>query len=193
MNLPNKKYKIIYDDPPWDYWMGKEKGKWLQGVANKHYNTMSNDDICNLPISQLADDDCILFIWATFPKIMECLEVIKAWGFVYKTIGFSWIKTAKSGRIRRDGIGWYTTSNLEVCLIAKKGNIHRNKTGISQIVLHPRTKHSRKPDEVREKIVKLMGNLPRIELFARTKIEGWDAWGNEVPKEEQKILKCHKT
>lgn len=181
-----KKYQIIYADPPWAYDMGKSKGKWLQGVADKHYPVMNNKDICNLPIKNIADKDCILFLWATFPKLKEALEVIEAWGFEYKTIGFTWIKTRKDGGIRKDGVGWYTMSNAEVCLIGKKGKIKREKTGISQIILSPRVKHSEKPQEVRDKIVQLMGNLPRIELFARkemqlfNKFEGWDVWGNEI-------------
>ncbi len=182
-----KKYQIIYADPPWAYWMGKDKGKWLQNTADSHYPTMSNKDICNLPIKDIADKNCILFMWATFPKLAEALEVIKAWGFEYKTIGFVWIKTKKGGGIRKDGVGWYTMSNAEICLIGKKGKIKRQKTGISQIVLYPRAEHSFKPPEVRDKIVQLMGDLPRIELFARKRedlfgnnLEGWDVWGNEV-------------
>src|SRR3990167_4592735 len=125
-------------------------------------------------------------MWATFPKIQEALDVIKAWGFEYKTIGFTWIKTKKDGGIRKDGVGWYTMSNVEVCLIGKKGKIKRIKTGISQIILSPRVRHSEKPQEVRDKIVQLMGDLPRLEMFARkenslfNKFEGWDVWGNEV-------------
>lgn len=183
-----KKYQIIYADPPWKYWMGADKGKWLQNTADSHYICMENEEIYSLPISKIADKNCILFLWATFPKLPEALETIKRWGFEYKTVGFVWLKTTKKGKVRTDGVGWYTTSNAEICLIAKKGKLKRQKTGISQLVYYPRIKHSQKPPEVRNKIIELMGNLPRIELFARKPRElfedesfkGWDVWGNEV-------------
>jgi len=184
-----KKYQIIYADPPWKYHMGKDVGKWLQNTADSHYSCMENEEIYSLPIQEIADKNCILFLWATFPKLSEALETIKRWGFEYKTIGFVWLKTTNKGKIRTDGVGWYTTSNAEICLIGKKGKLKRQKTGISQLIYFPRVKHSKKPPEVRTKIVELMGNLPRIELFARKEngelfedksFEGWDVWGNEV-------------
>jgi len=176
-----KKYQIIYADPPWSYHMGKETGKWLQNTADSHYQTMSNEDIYSLPIQDISDKNCILFLWATMPKLPEAIETIKRWGFEFKTCGFTWVKTTKDkSRIRMDGVGWYTTSNAEICLIAKKGKLKRQKTGIPQIVLSPRVKHSEKPKEVKDKIVQLMGDLPRIELFARQKTEGWDAIGYEI-------------
>ena len=143
-----------------------------------------------MPIQKIADKNCILFLWATFPKLPEALETIKRWGFEYKTTGFVWLKTTKEGKVRTDGVGWYTTSNAEICLIAKKGKLKRKTTGISQLVYYPRVRHSQKPPHVRDLIVKLMGDLPRIELFARKSpqmrldgtntFDGWDVWGNEV-------------
>lgn len=180
-----KKYQIIYADPPWFYnkrnLFGKDgkRNNFAWGATN-HYPVMKTKDICALSISNFADENCILFLWATFPRLVDAIEVIKSWGFEYKTVGFVWVKTMKNGQVRMDGLGNYTMSNAEVCLIATKGKVHRENTGVKQIVLSQKSKHSEKPAEVRDRIVKLMGNIPRIELFARQKIEGWDVWGNEV-------------
>ena len=140
---------------------------------------MKNEDIYNLPIENIADDNCILFLWATFPNLQEALNTIKAWGFEYKTCGFNWIKKNKNGT-NFFGIGWYTKSNSEVCLIGTKGKAPKASNKVSQIVESVREKHSKKPDIVRDKIVEFSGDLPRIELFARNKVDGWDCWGNEV-------------
>lgn len=171
----NKKYNIIYADPPWSY---RNRGG-VQGNVLKHYQTMKNEDIYNLPIENIADDNCILFLWATFPNLQEALNTIKAWGFEYKTCGFNWIKKNKNGT-NFFGIGWYTKSNSEVCLIGTKGKAPKASNKVSQIVESVREKHSKKPDIVRDKIVEFSGDLPRIELFARNKVDGWDCWGNEV-------------
>src|SRR3990167_9752659 len=137
----------------------------------------------------VADDNSILFLWATFPKIQEALDVIKAWGFEYKTVGFTWIKKNKNGG-NFFGVGWYTKSNAEVCLIGTKGKAPKQSNSVSQIVETTREEHSRKPAIIRDKIVEFCGDLPRIELFARNDgskdlfnrnpLDGWDAWGNEV-------------
>lgn len=113
----NKKYNVIYADPPWSYqqWCNKK-----QGAAKAHYETMKQKDIEELPVERIADKNCILFMWATFPKLQEALATIKAWGFEYKTIGFCWVKRNKNGSWFK-GIGFYTKSNSEVCLIATKG------------------------------------------------------------------------
>jgi len=142
---------------------------------------MKIDDIKNLPISKIADETCVLMMWATFPQLPEALEVIKAWGFKYKTLGFSWLKTNKDGS-PFFGIGYYAKSNQEVCLLAVKGKAHSlvKSNSVSSFVSTGRTKHSEKPQVFRDKIVELFGNIPRIELFARTKTEGWDVFGNEV-------------
>ena len=170
-----KKYSIIYCDPPWAY---RNMGN-IQATAISHYMTMDNKDICSLPINDIADDNCILFLWATFPKIQEALDVIKAWGFEYKTVGFVWIKKNKGGG-NFFGVGWYTRSNAEVCLIGVKGKAPKQSNSISQIIETAREGHSKKPSIVRKKIIEFAGDLNRIELFARQKTEGWDVWGNEV-------------
>ena len=185
-----KKYKIIYCDPPWSY----QNGGVPQGGVEAQYPTMKLEDIKALPIKDLADDISVLFMWATFPQLKEALEVIEAWGFEYKTLGFSWIKTNQDGT-PFFGIGYYAKSNCEVCLMATKGKAHSlvKSNSVSSVIIHPKTAHSRKPDVVREKIVELMGDIPRIELFARdngdkdlfgkNRLDGWDTWGNEVKQD----------
>lgn len=177
-----KLYKIIYADPPWDYhsaWKRKNSnssGIW--GLAENHYSSMKLEEIKNLPIEKMADDDCFLFLWATFPQLQEALDVVKAWGFEYKTVAFTWIKKYLSG-VDFVGMGWYTRANAEIVLLAKKGHPKIVNNSIKQIIVSTPKKHSKKPDEVRRRIVRLCGNGPRIELFARTKIHGWDVWGND--------------
>ena len=171
-----KKYQIIYADPPWAY---RNMGN-IQATANAHYKTMSQKDIESLPIRGIADKNCILFLWATFPKLQEALDTIKAWGFEYKTIGFNWVKTNPKNGKPFFGVGWYTKSNAEVCLIGVKGKPPKASNSVSSIIIEPRGKHSEKPEIVKDKIVEFCGDIPRIELFARQKTEGWDVWGNEV-------------
>jgi N6-adenosine-specific RNA methylase IME4 len=175
--FPNKKYKIIYCDPAWTFTFWSEKAS--RKVSN-HYDLMKSKDIYNLPVKDIADDDCILFIWVTYPNLLEGLETIKRWGFKYKTCGFSWIKKNKKSDSLFWGMGYYTRSNNEICLIATRGKPKRISSSVHQVVLDKIREHSRKPDVVRDRIVELMGDLPRIELFARQRVEGWDCWGNEV-------------
>lgn len=170
-----KKYGIIYADPPWRY-----DRKKVQGAAETHYSTMSIKDICSLNVSELADRDCVLFLWATFPMLPEALQVIKAWGFQYKSVAFVWLKQNKSGKGWFYGLGFWTRGNAEICLLATKGKPHRQSNRVHQFIISPLREHSQKPDEAREKILELMGDLPRLELFARSKADGWDVWGNEV-------------
>lgn len=172
----DKKYQIIYADPPWSY-----QDKKCNGACEFHYPTMKIEDICNLPIKNIADKDCVLFMWVTYPMLKEGLKLIEAWGFKYKTIGFQWLKTyPKSTEKFVFGLGRWTRGNTECCLIATKGKPKRVNNSISQLIISPLGKHSKKPHEARENILKLMGDLPRIELFARQSYEGWDCWGNEV-------------
>lgn len=150
------------------------------GGAVAHYNVMKTEEICKLPVQDIADDNCILFMWATFPNLPDALKVIDAWGFKYKTVGFNWVKTNKNNGKIFFGIGYYSKSNTEVCLLATKGKIKPVSNKVSSVIISSRREHSRKPDEVRDKIVELLCDLPRIELFARQKVDGWDCWGNEV-------------
>jgi len=175
ISFPNKKYQIIYADPPWRY-----NDKNCNGACAKHYSTLSIQDICELQISEISDDNSVLFIWITYPMLKEGLDVIASWGFSYKTIAFQWIKLNKKNGLPFFGLGRWTRGNTEACFLATKGKPTRINKSIFQIVQSPIEKHSKKPDIIREQIINLMGDLPRIELFAREKKEGWDAWGNEI-------------
>lgn len=173
--MEQKKYGIIYADPPWKYEM--KKG---QGVAENHYQTMSIEEICQLPVKELAEKNAALFLWVTFPQLSEAFQVMKAWGFAYKTVAFVWIKQNKSGNGFFLGLGYWTRSNAEICLLGVRGKPRRVSKKVRQIIVSPLEQHSKKPDEARERIVELMGDIPRIELFARKETAGWDVWGNEV-------------
>jgi len=170
-----KKYQIIYADPPWKY-----QDQNCQGTMANHYKGMELKDIKQLPVKNIIADNCILFLWVTYPFLKEGLEVMEAWGFTYKTIAFQWIKKNKSDCGFFFGLGRWTRGNSEPCLLATKGKPHRVNKAVSQLVFSPLTKHSQKPFIIRNRIVELVGDLPRIELFARQKTEGWDVWGNEV-------------
>ena len=171
----DKKYNIIYADPPWQYSAGGKKRN-----VKRHYPTMKPTEIYALPIQNIADNDCILFLWATFPNLPVALETIKQWGFIYKTLGFVWVKKNKKSQGWFWGGGNWTRANSEICLIAVKGKPKRICASVHQLCTAPRMEHSRKPDEVRDKILQLCGDIPRIELFARQYADGWDCWGNEV-------------
>lgn len=185
VDIAEKKYKIIYADPPWEY---SDKSKSHGGGAESHYPCMSIENICKLPVSDIADDNSVLLIWTTYPQLEECFKVIRAWGFIYKTCAFTWVKTNNDGSIYM-GMGRYTRSNAEICLLGKKGKgIPRLSASVKNTHLFRRLKHSQKPDMFKHLITELFGDVPRIELFARQKTEGWDVWGNEAPEEYQKIL-----
>lgn len=175
----DKKYNIIYADPPWQYkaWNGVGDGK---KTAENHYKCMRKEDIQNLPIKEITADDCVLFLWVTFPLLEEGLELIKRWGFTYKTCGFTWVKKNKKSDGWFWGLGHWTRANAEICLLATNGKPKRVSRSVHQICDARISEHSRKPDEIRERIVQLCGDLPRIELFARQYADGWDCWGNEV-------------
>lgn len=173
--MEQKKYSIIYADPPWRYEM--KKG---QGVAENHYSTLEIEKLCGLPVQEICDKNCVLFLWVTFPKLSEAFKVIKAWGFCYRTVAFVWIKQNKSGNGYFLGLGYWTRSNAEICLLAVRGKPKRISKKVFQLIVSPLQEHSKKPAEARERIVELMGDLPRIELFARQRSPGWDVWGNEV-------------
>lgn len=179
-----KKYDVIYADPPWNYKQHGSKTK-KRGMAEKHYSTMTTEEICNLPIKNVKSDIAVLFLWATFPNIFEAQKVIEAWGFEYKTAAFVWVKKNKKAGTNFWGMGSYTRANAEPCLIAISKNTKAGKMverhDIHQIIEAAALKHSAKPPETRDKIVALMGGqLSKIELFARDYADGWDCWGNEV-------------
>ena len=168
-------YSIIYADPPWRY-----DQKVMQGAADRHYPTMTMDELCALPVADLAARDSALFLWATFPKLPEALQLMKAWGFTYRSVAFVWLKKNKKADSWFQGLGFWTRGNAEICLLATRGHPKRQAANIHQFIISPIEFHSKKPDEAREKIVALIGDLPRVELFARQTTPGWDVWGNEV-------------
>lgn len=180
----DKKYKIIYADPPWQYQTYSKKG--LGRSAESHYPTMTKKDIRSLPIRDICSNDSVLFLWVTAPCFEEGLELIRSWGFTYKTVAFTWVKQCKKSDKIFTGIGYYTRANAEFCLLATRGKIlKRISHSISSVIISHIEQHSKKPSEVRDRIVKLFGDLPRIELFARQKADGWDSWGNEVKEGER--------
>lgn len=171
-------YSVIYADPPWQYRTYSKKGQGRS--AESHYPTMSLDDIKDLPVGELAAKDCALFMWATFPCLLEAFQVLDAWGFEYKTIAFVWIKQNRISDSLFWGMGYWTRANAELCILATKGHPKRVNSGVHQVIMSHVEQHSKKPDEARDRIVQLMGDVPRIELFARQSPDGWDVWGNEV-------------
>lgn len=178
--LPNKKYGAIYADPPWNFkcWSGKGTAR----AAENHYDTMNHAAICALPIQSIAADDCCLFMWAVMPQLPEALKVMEAWGFKYKTCAFTWMKQNKKSPGLFTGLGYWTRANAEICLLGTRGKPQRINKDVRQAILSPLREHSRKPDEVRGRIERLVGG-PYIELFARTSQGGvWDAWGNQTDK-----------
>ena len=176
-----KKYNIIYADPPWPYNIRNRDNKTkFGGGASGQYKLLTFPEIYNLNISSIAAQNCALFLWCTFPKLPQQIKTIEAWGFTFKTVGFNWVKTNKNNSKPFFGVGYYTKSNSEVCLLGIKGKMKPVSNKVSSIIISPRRKHSQKPDEVRDRIVELFGDLPRVELFARQKTEGWSVWGNEI-------------
>jgi len=226
--VPDSSVNVIYADPPWRYQKNVHAGALKRKNGTFLYPTMSVAELSALgpSIQRISATDTALFIWATMPLIQECLDVIKAWGFKYKTCFVNWVKTTKQGDRPAFGVGYYTRSNAELCLVAVRGKIASYKRllpdevsrGASKmtsivheedptvrpnflsllndsptpVVMTPRREHSRKPEIVREMIVQLLGDVPRIELFAREQTLGWQTVGNETthfnPIEKQVLL-----
>ena len=182
------KYKVIYADPPWYFRNYSVKGEDRNAV--KHYPCMRTEDICAMPVADMADDDCILLLWACDPMLPDALKVIEAWGFTYKTVGFYWAKTKKHALLDRlgltdfvMGLGYWTRGNPEMCLLATRGKPQRLSKRIRRLIISPRREHSRKPDEMYG-YIEALAEGPYLEMFARTQREGWDSQGNEVGKYE---------
>jgi len=175
----NKKYNVIYADPPWTFKTFSDKGK--DRSPENHYNVMSLKDICNLPISKIANDNSVLLMWVVDPLLDKAFQVINAWGFKYKTVGFTWAKTNKKSMGFFTGLGYWTRGNPEMCLLATKGKPKRISKSVPQLVVEQRREHSRKPDIMYNHIENLLEG-PYIELFARTQRNGWDSWGNQTDK-----------
>jgi len=215
----SKRYEIILADPPWKYNSRANHKTKFRGGADGHYDLMTTNAICQLPIQELAADNAILFLWATFPMLPDAFKVIEAWGFEYKTVAFLWVKENATqeqiqqyeyidlllrNRPSREplstgyplkalwgegspffGVGYYTKSNPEVCLLAtrcKKGGsvMKPERNDVSNLIIAPRRKHSQKPWEAHFRIEAMYPNTKKVELFARDKRHGWNSWGNEI-------------
>jgi len=183
--FPNKKYQIIYADPPWSY---NDKMSGHSFSLDHEYITQNKRWIQNLPIREICEKDCVLFLWVVSPMLDEGIETLKTWGFKYKTLAFTWVKKTTHGKWVSN-LGRWTMGGSELCLLGVKGKPKRICRNVKQLVFEQRAKHSQKPSEVRNRIVQLMGDLPRIELFARPpkdklfedkSYKNWDLWGNEV-------------
>ena len=183
-------YQIIYADPPWFY-RDRKCGSSKFGLGSVGtYGCLETERICKIPVGDWVASNSVLLLWTTWPHLLSAREVIEAWGFTYVTLGFLWVKTNKNSGTPFFGPGFYSKSNSEPCLLAKRGSGVRPVTNsISQIVEVPGEmvvaparvgKHSEKPAAVRNRIVELFGDVPRLEMFAREQTPGWDAWGNEI-------------
>lgn len=175
--FPDKKYKILYSDPGWSY---NDKCHAGQRGAEYKYRCSSVKEICSLPVQDICDDDCALFLWVTMPQLPNAFKVMESWGFIYKTCAFTWIKKNKKSDSLFWGMGHSTRSNAELCLLGIKGKMKRISASVHSVIMSPVRRHSEKPDEVRDRIVQLYGDLPRIELFGRKQVPGWSVWGDEV-------------
>jgi len=176
--IESQKYDVILADPPWNFetWDKKANSR----TPSAHYDVMSVDDICALPIADLAAENCALFMWAVWPRIFDAERVINAWGFRYRTLGFEWVKLNKSGMGFHIGLGYYTRANPEPCLLAVKGTMKVATRSERNLIVTPIREHSRKPDEQYGKIERLYPGRKYLELFARHPRQGWAAFGNEV-------------
>jgi len=174
-----KKYNIIYADPAWSF-NNKNTGGSMKSGASSQYNIMSIDDMKNLPVERIADDDCVLVMWWVASQPQEAIDLVNAWGFKIKTMtGFNWVKMTKNW-LMWFGMGFWTRAGSECALIAVKGKPKPVSHGVRSVIHAMAGRHSEKPAEVRDRIVELCGDLSRVELFARMKVDGWDAWGNEI-------------
>ncbi len=179
-------YAAILADPPWAF--ETYSGPAVPARGEQPYKTLSTDMLCGMPVEDMAARDSVLFLWVTWPMLLAGLEVISAWGFKYKTCAFAWMK-ADGTQLNmfpehysvRAGMGYWTMSNSEVCLLATRGKPKRLNADVRQGIIEPRREHSRKPDEIYRRIERLVAG-PYLELFARQTRIGWDSWGNEVTK-----------
>lgn len=193
MKEKDKQYDIIYADPPWQYkvWSVKGSGR----CADNHYLTQPLNFLRSMHIGQLCKPNCVLLMWATFPCLKQALDLGAAWGFMYKTVAFTWVKTNINNNRPFLGMGYYTRANAEIVLLFTKGkSLPRRARDVPQVLIAPRGRHSEKPHEIRQRIIRLFGDLPRLELFARINpaepqsrknLEGWDVFGNEVDRSIQ--------
>lgn len=173
-------YRVILADPAWPFDNYSAKGEGRS--AKRHYDTLSIEQIKALPVGHLAGDSCALFLWVTDPLLDRGLEVMRAWGFRYVTVAFTWAKQTRSARGWHMGTGYYTRANPETCLLGVTGAMGRPKSrAVRQLLVEPVREHSRKPDRIHADIERLFDG-PYVELFARARRPGWDVWGNQLDK-----------
>lgn len=172
--IPDDRYSVIYADPPWSY---NDKMKGHSFSLDHEYQTQDLKWIKRLPVEAIAAPDCALFLWVVSPQLDDGIDVLKAWGFRYKTLAFCWSKETTHGH-DVSNLGKWTMGNVELCLLGVRGRPQRIAKNVKQLVRAVRNFHSRKPDDVRQRIETLMGDVPRIELFQRGAVPGWDGFGN---------------
>lgn len=177
--IPDGGFKIIYADPPWSYSISSSVAGGRG--QNTPYRCLRPVEIYEMPVEKISADNSILFLWASYPMLPEALYTIKSWGFFYKTNAFTWVKKNKKADTNFFGMGQWTRRNTEICLLGTKGNPKATDHSISELIESPIEEHSKKPDIIKDMIVKLCGDVPRIELFARKSSPGWISWGNELP------------
>jgi N6-adenosine-specific RNA methylase IME4 len=175
-SLRPRRYGTIYADPPWSFRNWSEKGTGRNAVS--HYDCLSFDALAKLPVSDYAAEDCALFLWAVDPLLDKAFELIRRWGFEYKTVGFYWVKQNRKSEGFFTGLGYWTRANPEQCLFATRGKPRRLNKDVRKLIVAPRREHSRKPENVREHIERLVPG-PYLELFARETKSGWDCWGDQ--------------
>lgn len=183
--LEGRRYAVIYCDPPWRFLTYSEKNQTR--AADNHYDVMSLEAIKQLPVAQHAAEDCVLLLWVTDPMLQRAFAIIDAWGFTYKTVGFYWTKQNAKSEGWFSGLGYWTRANPEQCLLATRGRPQRKAKNVQRLVVSPRREHSRKPDEIIQRIERLLDG-PYLEMFARTSRSGWDSFGNQTARFEPTVL-----
>lgn len=174
-----KMYQLIYADPPWHFRVHSKKGEGRSAI--QHYSVMSLEDIANMPIKEIAEDNSVCLMWVIDPMIEQGYQVMRAWGFIPKTVGFYWVKQNLKSEGFFTGLGYYTRANPEQCILGTRGKgLPRKDKGVKRLIVSPRGRHSAKPVEAYERIERLFGNVSRVELFARCNRQGWSAFGNQV-------------
>lgn len=196
LEMPRGPFKCILADPPWHFRArtALQMTNWTsRRDAEKHYRVMGVDDIKALPVRSVAGPDCHLFLWTTGPCLRQVFDVIEAWGFRYSAVAFTWVKlkrTFDAAQLRfvptaesdlHVGLGLTTRKNAEFCLLGRRGNCKRNAKDVREIIMAPVREHSRKPDEVYQRIERYCDG-PYLELFARQTRPGWSSWGDETDR-----------
>lgn len=181
-SIPQGPFAAIYADPPWQFrsWSQKGKGQGSDRSPDKHYSVLPLADIKALPVQQIAAENAVLFLWATYPMLQHALETMAAWGFTYKTVAFTWAKQTKHKRWHV-GLGYWTRANPEICLLGTRGKPQRLNRDVRNLIISQVREHSRKPDEAYGLIERLVTG-PYIELFSRAERPGWTHWGDQTGK-----------